>query len=180
MKEPQQRKGLLWLFFFLDSTGNTPTERACKLKIHVLYWSNNNQERGISIMKKILAILLTLTLMLGLVACGNDADKVAEYVNQNGAALKSTMEESFATSSGMTCTSTLKAEGCKIVMYININELQDVDATTKAQMQAAYDAMDSYFDSAFDLMEQELPELDAFVVNVCEKDGTLLATITMD
>ena len=134
-------------------------------------------------MKKFLAVMLTLALMIGLVACGGsdaDAKKVADYVETNRAYLIETMETSIGSSSGLTCTSTIKADGCKIVMNVNINELQDVDASIKAQMQAAYDAMDSYFDAAFELMQKELPELDAFIVNVCEKDGDVVATIEMD
>lgn len=133
-------------------------------------------------MKKIIAILLTLTLMVGLVACSSEADakKVAEYVDKNGATLIQSMEESFTGSSGMTCSSTIKAEGCGIVMSININELSDVDAATKAQMQAAYDSMDSVFDSMLGMMQQELPELESFTIHVCERDGTRLASIVID
>ena len=142
-------------------------------------------------MKKILAILLTLTLLVGLVACGGsssnskpevdpDAQKVADYVDKNRSVLLSTMEESFATSSGLTCTSSIKAEGRGIVIDININELSNVDADTKAQLQAAYDSMDSYWDTMFDELQKELPELDYFVINVNEKDGTNLATIRAD
>ena len=136
-------------------------------------------------MKKIIAILLTLTLLVGLVACGGsgenaDAKKVADYVDKNRSVLLSTMETSFATSSGLTCTSSIKAEGCGIVIDININELTDVDANTKAQLQAAYDSMDSYWDTMFDELQKELPELDYFVINVNEKDGTNLATIRAD
>ena len=134
-------------------------------------------------MKKFLAVMLTLALMIGLVACGGsdaDAKKVADYVAANEATLKSSMETSFASSSGLTCTSTIKTEGCKIVLDININEWQDIDASIKSQLQATYDAMDSYFDAAFDLMQKDLPEMDAFIVNVCEKDGDVVATVKMD
>ena len=136
-------------------------------------------------MKKIIAILMTLTLLLGLVACGgsgsnSDAKKVAAYVDENRSVLLSTMEQSFAGSSGMTCPSSLEAEGCGIVIDININELSGVDANTKAQLQAAYDSMGDAWDAMFDELKKELPEVEYLVINVNEKDGTNLASIRAD
>ena len=68
--------------------------------------------------RRVWILLLSIVMVLSLVACGNDsdADKVAAYVNKNKAVLLSTMEESFAGSSGLTCTSDIKAVGCGIVI----------------------------------------------------------------
>lgn len=136
-------------------------------------------------MKKIIALVLALVLSLSLVACGGGSEpakvdnaKIATYVNANKADLLATMEESFATSSGMTCTSDIKVEGMGYVVTININELDEVDAATKELLQETYDSMDSLFEAALDEMQTELPELEYFEVLVCEVDGDLLATVT--
>ena len=133
-------------------------------------------------MKKILAIALVLVMMLSLVACGNDsdADKVAAYVNKNKAVLLSSMEESFAGSSGLTCTSDIKAVGCGIVIDININELDNVDASVKATMQETYDSMSGYFDIMLTSLQKELPEVDSITINVNEIDGDPVASIKAD
>ncbi len=133
-------------------------------------------------MKKTLAILLAITMVFALVACtGNGksaaAEKVATFVEENKDVLLSTMEESFATSSGMTCTSSIKAEDCGFVIHININDFEDVSDEIKVAMQGAYDALDETFEKALDEMQTELPELEYFKILVCEKDGDEIATI---
>ena len=133
-------------------------------------------------MKKIFAIALVLVMMLSLVACGNDSksDKVKAYVEDNKAALLSGMEQSFASSSGMTCTSSIRVDGCGIVIDININELDGLGAAEKKLMQEIYDSLDAQFDMAFDQMQKELPELEFFTVNVNEGDGDNIAVVKMD
>ena len=139
-------------------------------------------------MKKIIALILALVLAMSLVACGSsnadtpapnaDNATISAYVTANKSDLLATMEESFATSSGMTCTSDIYVEGMGFVVTININELDDVDTATKALLQETYDSMDYLFDSALDTMREDLPEIEYFQVLVCEADGDLLATIT--
>ncbi|MBE6729389.1 MAG: hypothetical protein E7568_04050 [Ruminococcaceae bacterium] len=132
-------------------------------------------------MKKLLAIVMILAMMFSLIACGvlgmSAEDKVAAYVEKNRDELVSTMEESFGESSGMTCSSTIKAEGTGFVMEIRINELDNIPEDTKANLQTTYDGMNSTFVSSLETMQKELPELSYFKINVCEKDGDLLATI---
>ena len=133
-------------------------------------------------MKKIFAIALVLVMMLSLVACGNDSksDKVKAYVEDNKAVLLSSMEQSFASSSGMTCTSSIRVDGCGIVIDININELDGLGDAEKKLMQEIYDSLDAQFDLAFDQMQKELPELEFFTVNVNEGDGDNIAVVKMD
>lgn len=139
-------------------------------------------------MKRVFALLLALVLVFALAACGGKekadapaavatSNKVAEYVQANKAALLAEMEESFATSSGMTCTSSITTEGNGIVISININELDNVDQEIKDQMQDAYDQMNGVFVESLKLMQQEVPEIESMKIKVCEKDGDVLATI---
>ena len=139
-------------------------------------------------MKKIIALTLALVLSLGLIACGASTPapvetkaknaEIIEFVEKNKSELLKTMEESFATSSGMTCTSDIKVEGMGFIISININELENIDDATKALMQETYDGMGDIFTQSLSLFQQDLPTLEYYQVQVCEKDGDLLATIT--
>lgn len=145
-------------------------------------------------MKKLLAMTLALLMVFALVACGSTSDsksnnggsvntpvvnsEIQDYIDQNKSALLSSMESSFASSSGMTCTSSVKAQGNGMIISININELEDVDSATKNTLQSTYDSMQSTFDALLTQMQSEVSSLEFFTINVCEKDGDLLATIT--
>ena len=110
-------------------------------------------------MKKVLSLLLILVMVLSMAACGskkNTEGKLPEgtepqqttepsipetteaqltaiekFVEENREELLSPMEESFATSSGMTCTSDVRAEGNGIIIDININELEGLGLGTQ-------------------------------------------------
>jgi len=138
-------------------------------------------------MKKFIALLLVLVLGLSLIACATTNApaetkaknaEIVEYVEKNKAELLSTMEESFATSSGMTCTSDIKVEGMGFVFTIKINELEGLDDAMKALMQEIYDGMGDVFDQSLTLFQKDLPSLEYYQVLVCEKDGDVVATIT--
>lgn len=135
-------------------------------------------------MKKILALVLAAVLCLSLAACGNKEEKssgpnpeVLAYVEEYGDVLLASMEASFATTSGMTCKSTIDAVGSGIVMSININELEDIPQETKDIMQQAYDAMANTFEGMLKDLQKEAPEITYIKINVCEKDGDILAVI---
>ena len=138
-------------------------------------------------MKKIIALTLALVLSLGLIACGASTPapvetkaknaEIIEFVEKNKSELLKTMEESFATSSGMTCTSDIYVEGMGFVIVLNISEFDDLDDASKAMLQQIYDAMSGTFDSALATMQQELPDLEYFEIQICDTDGDLIATI---
>lgn len=132
-------------------------------------------------MKKLLAILLVLVFCFSLVACGGSEAasnaKIAEYIEKNEDDLIEGFESSFASSSGMTCSSSIKVEGMGFIIKININELENVESSIKAQLQSTYDSMDSTFEPLLEQMQEELPELEYFEIDVCDKNGDLLATV---
>ena len=137
-------------------------------------------------MKKIIAIVLALVLSLSLVACGGSSEPaktaenaaIAAYVEANKADLIAEMEESFATSSGLTCTSDIKVEGMGFVITMNINEMDNVDAATKDLLQETFDSMQGSFDLLIESMQSEVPGIEYFQVVINEVDGDHLVTIT--
>lgn len=138
-------------------------------------------------MKKLIAATLVVLMVFTLVACGgtstSNADQQAtreieEYIEKNRSTLISSMESSFASSSGMTCSSSIEVEGRGFIVSININELDDVDDSVKSQMQSIYDAMQGTFDGMLKDLQAEVPVLEYFKILVCEKDGDVIATIS--
>lgn len=129
-------------------------------------------------MKKALSMVLVVLMCLTFAACGGsgDADAVAAYVDAHRAEILSSFEEGFSVS-GMTCTSSVVAEGTGFVVKVNIDQLNDLDSATANMMQQTYDAMSSTFDGMLETMKQELPELTYFVFDICEADGDTIATI---
>ena len=135
-------------------------------------------------MKKVLSLILVAVLCLSLVACGGKKQEgsgpnaaVTKFVNENKSELLESMEESFATSSGMTCTSDIEVIGSGIVISIKINELDNIPKETKDLMQEVYDAMSGTFEGMLSDLQKEIPEVTFMQINVCEKDGDVLATI---
>lgn len=131
-------------------------------------------------MKRALTLILVIVMVCSFAACGEKGNPIVAYMEKNGDDLLETMEDSFATSSGMTCTSDWEVKGNGLIVNININELEDLDDEVKNLMQEAYDSMGSYFDGTLKMMQKDIPELEYFTLNVCEKDGDLIATIKMN
>ena len=130
-------------------------------------------------MKKVYSALLALVLVFALCSCAatSPADKVKAYIDANETELLEAFEDSFAESSGMTCTSDLTVEGAGFIITININELDNVDESIKTTLQSSYDSIQSTWDGMLSDMQEELPELEYFEIRVCEVDGDALATV---
>lgn len=107
---------------------------------------------------------------------GNN-EELEEWLDDNGDEFISAMEEAFASSSGLTCNSFAEVDGNGFVIDININELDNVDQETKDSMQQAYDSMNSSFETYLEQMQTEISSIEYFQINVCEKDGDILAVI---
>lgn len=138
-------------------------------------------------MKKALSLILVLVMICSFAACGNKSNStpdknpaIVEFIEENEDSIKSMMETSFASSSGMTCRTEIEVIGNGFVVSVMINELQDVPDETKELMQETYDSMGAVFDSTLEQMQSELPELEYWTIKVCEKDGDVLATIRID
>ncbi len=108
-----------------------------------------------------------------------DAEKVADYVAANGNEIISAFESGF-TSSGMTCTSTVEAVDTGIVLTICLNDLVDLTDDQKSAMQSTFDQLASSLGSGFGDVQNEIPELTYIKFDFCEKDGDLVATVTID
>ena len=102
---------------------------------------------------------------------------IEEYVEENRTALIAELEQSLS-DSGLTCETDIEAVGAGFVVYININELEDVDDDTKAGLQEVYDTMQDTFELLLETMQTELPELEYFTYVVGDKNGEVLATVT--
>ena len=133
--------------------------------------------------------LTSLTIVVGdkngdalatITADGSNAtpQDLAAWLEVNKAALLSAMEESFATSAGMTCTSNIELVGTGLVITININELENVPQATKDQMQTSYNSLSGEFETMLQQLQAEIPQLTSFTIVVGDKDGNPLATIS--
>ena len=139
------------------------------------------KEREMVRMKKGIALVLVMVLVLGLAACSKTAqtpaEKVAGYVQQSGEALAKSLEELFGASSDMTCASTVKAEGTGIVIEIRIDQMDGLTQEQKELLQSTYDSMEDSFAASLEAVQKDLPEVTYLTIHVCEKDGDVAATI---
>ena len=140
--------------------------------------------------KKLFALLMALAMLFAFAACSesdegeDDTPKanasIQKYVDENRSDILEGMESGFVSSSGMTCSSDIQVVGDGIVITFNINELEDLSADEKEHYQSLYDAQAALLNTLLPTMQTEIPELEYFTINICEKDGTKIATVTID
>ena len=106
--------------------------------------------------------------------------KIQAYIDQNGASIVSAMEQGFVSSSGMTCKSAIEAKGDGVVIKFNVNELDNVPQENKNAVQATLDASKSALALSLKEIQQEVPEIKSLEIYLCEKDGDLIAKVTVD
>ena len=114
-------------------------------------------------------------------AAPTEADDLAilnAWLLLNKSTLQRSMEQSFATSAGMTCTSDIELVGTGLVITININELADVSQETKDQLQTGYNSLSAEFEGLLAQLQTEIPQLTSLTIVVGDKDGNPLASLS--
>ncbi len=111
---------------------------------------------------------------------GNDAQLeavVAMYKDEFLDGMKMGFEQSAG---GLECDCTMRVEGTTIIIECLINGINNIPAENKAQMQEIYDGMTDTMKAAFTPFKEEAPNLSEAIINVCEEDGDILATIDIE
>ena len=128
-------------------------------------------------MKKFIAILLAMVLVVGLVACSKEA-KVEKFVKEHGKEFSDGVAQGFS-SSGMTCRATMEAKGEGVVVKIMIDQFDDLDAETKALAQASMNSASATLKQSLTAIQNEEEAVQFMEVQMCEKDGDLIASVTV-
>ena len=128
-------------------------------------------------MKRFIALLLAMVLVVALVACGNK-DKVKKFVDKYGEEFSAGVAEGFS-SSGMTCKATMTAKDDGVVVKIRVDNLDDVDATTKAAVQSSLSASTASFKESLTEIQKKESAVKFMELQLCEEDGDLIAKVTV-
>ncbi len=102
---------------------------------------------------------------------------VAAYIEANKAGIIAAIEPKVTSSSGLTCVSDIEAVGSGFVMNTRINELSYVDPATKKTLQDSYNALRNVFEAYLKEQQVVVPEFAFAKINVCDRNGDVLATI---
>lgn len=122
-------------------------------------------------MKKLVLVFVAFVMILGLVACNQTPeDRVADYADD----AQEKLEEMFG-DSGIEID--VETEGCGIIVDLKITALNNITSSKKKELQNYYDSMSGTFESLLEDMQDEVPELEYMVFNVCESDGDLAAKV---
>lgn len=128
-------------------------------------------------MKKFVAILLAVVLVLGLVACSKEA-KVEKFVKEYGQEFSDGVAQGFS-SSGMSCKATMEAKGDGVVVKICVDQFDDIDASTKAIAQANLNNTVSSLQPSLKAIQEKESAVQFMEVQLCEADGDLIAKVTV-
>ena len=137
-------------------------------------------------LKKLLSLSLAVILAFGLIACSSDVVKddvvtndpdLERIVAEEGQAYEEAFENSFSQSSGLTCECKFYAKGTSLITDCIINGVDDVPEDVKAQMQETYDNSKASLKASFDPIKDEAPNLTNAIINVCEEDGDIIASV---
>ncbi len=107
----------------------------------------------------------------------SDNSAIEDYINENKASLIAEMEQGLA-ASGLSCKTDIEAEGAGFKVYIYINELENVDDQTKANLQEVYDTMSDTYELLLKNMQKQIDGLEYFQYILCDRYGDELAVIT--
>lgn len=130
-------------------------------------------------MKKVIVLVLVALMLCGLAACTqSNAEKVAEFVEENRDELISSVNAGL-TEMGMPCTTEVVAQDGGIVLTVKFNDVDDVSGVAKYGFQEALNASKSTFQESLTTMREELPFLVFYTVKYCEQDGDLIAKLTV-
>ena len=138
-------------------------------------------------MKNLACFAMVAVMALCFVACSGGSNSVAndpaleELVKTQGKSFTDAFESSFSQSSGgMNCNCELKVQGTELVVECRIDNVDNVPAETKAQMQQIYDQQADSLKSGFDVIKQEAPNLSKVTMLVCEEDGDEMAKVELN
>ena len=130
---------------------------------------------------KVLSIILSLIIVLSFTACSTGSvsgeTELEKYVAENKELMESSFEEGFS-SSGMTCTCTVSAEGKTLYFSCSIDGLNDIPEEIKAQFADAFESQKDVLTSQFTSIKGEVP-MDEVVMEICEEDGDVLVVLNV-
>ena len=106
-------------------------------------------------------------------------DKVASYVKNNGASLTARLESELS-SNGITSTCSVVASGTRIVFSCNLTDYDNLSSTDKAKIKIATIGLQPTASAELVKITEAEPEVTGADFKICEKDGDLITTISVN
>lgn len=101
---------------------------------------------------------------------------VESYVSYNKAEILAAKEEAFMTG-GLTCESDVEVKGRGFVITFKICQMEHISAAQKEVQQESYNGMQDIADQMLLDYQAEIPVIEYFRINFCDKNGELIAYI---